>query len=162
MSITHRIRFFRRLAEALIGLVLVPLIMSGCGEDDGIGKRYPVSGTVTYRGQPVPKATVTFTPADAGSGRPATGTTDQDGYYSLSTASPGDGALPGKYAVTVSAVEIDLSKTKNAPGGMYRTDIIIKAPKKAMIPAKYGSTKASPLSAEVKEQRNTFDLALED
>jgi len=143
-------------------MVLVSASLMGCGEDDGIGKRYPASGTVTYRGQPVPKATVTFTPVDAGSGRPATGTTDQNGYYNTSTASPGDGALPGKYKVTISAVEIDLSKTKNAPGGMYRADIIVKAPKKTMIPAKYGSAKDTTLSAEVKEQRNTLDFPLED
>jgi len=135
---------------------------AGCGEDDGIGKRYPVSGTVTYKGQPVPKATVVFSPADAQTGRPATSTTDSDGVYQLTTASPGDGALPGKYAVTVSAIERDLSKTKNAAGGMYRADIILKAPKKLMVPAKYGERKSSTLTVEVKPERNTFDFPLED
>ena len=145
-----------------IGLGLLPVAAIGCGEDDGIGQRYPVSGTVTYQGQPVPRATITFTPVDAGGGRPATDDTDQSGYFQLSTASPRDGALPGKYLVTVSAVEIDLSKTKGAPGGMYRSDIILKAPKKRLVPAKYSSTKTSPLTAEVKPQSNTVDLALED
>jgi hypothetical protein len=152
----------KRCLVSILVTFLVPMIAIGCGEDDGIGRRYPVSGTIKYHGQPVPKATVTFTPADAGAGRPAAGGTDENGSYRLGTASSDDGALPGKYTVSISAVEIDLSKTKNVPGGMYRSDIILKAPKKSMVPAKYSSTKTSTLSAEVKPDRNTFDFALED
>ena len=160
--LTHQGSPKRGLVPILVGFGLAAMILIGCGEDDGIGRRYPVSGTIKYHGQPVPKATVTFTPADAGAGRPATGGTDEGGSYRLGTASSEDGALPGKYVVTVSAVELDLSKTKNVPGGMYRADIIVKAPKKSTVPAKYSSTKTSPLSAEVKAERNTFDFTLED
>jgi hypothetical protein len=152
----------RGLAPILVGFGLVSMTVIGCGEDDGIGRRYPVSGTIKYRGQPVPKATVTFTPVDVAAGRPATGGTDENGYYRLGTAATDDGALPGKYTVSISAVEVDLSKTKTAPGGMYRHDIIVKAPTKKMVPAKYSSTKTSPLAAEVQTERNTRDFELED
>ena len=48
-------------------------LSAGCG-DDGYGRRYPVSGTVTYKGQPLKQGTITFTPADADAGRPPAGT----------------------------------------------------------------------------------------
>ena len=45
-------------------------LVFGCG-DDGFGKRYPVSGNVTYKNEPVEKGSITFTPVNAG--RPASG-----------------------------------------------------------------------------------------
>src|SRR4051795_1119568 len=94
----------RCLVSMLIGLV--PIVAIGCGEDDGIGQRYPVSGKVTYKGEPVAKGTVGFVPMDSG-GRVANGDLQPDGSYTLTTHTPRDGALPGKYRVSVSAVEID-------------------------------------------------------
>ena len=47
------------------------LTLIGCGEDDGIGKRYPVKGIVTLQGEPVPKGTVNFMPEEAGGVAPS-------------------------------------------------------------------------------------------
>ena len=69
-------------------------IAAGCGEDDGIGTRYPVTGNVTYNGKPVESGMITFTPDNPDAGRVATGNI-RDGYYSLTTLAPDDGALPG-------------------------------------------------------------------
>src|SRR4051812_47562957 len=77
--------------------------VSGCGADDGIGQRYSVRGKVTYKGEPVTKGTVGFVPMDS-SGRAAIGEIQPDGSYTLTTLIPLDGALPGKYRVSVSAV----------------------------------------------------------
>src|SRR5262249_20719765 len=124
--------------------------------------RYRVSGKVTYRGEPVTKGSVTFTPMDQGSGRTATGELQSDGSYTLTTATPGDGALPGKYRVSISAVEIDRSVTKGKPGGMYRVDVLAKAPRKDLVPPKYGDPNTSTLAAEVKAEPNTFHFDLSD
>ena len=65
----------------------------------GSRKRYPVSGTVTYRDQPVKHGQIHFLPETVG-GRSATGVIE-DGWYSLTTMVPNDGAVPGKYQVTI-------------------------------------------------------------
>jgi hypothetical protein len=66
----------------------------------------PVKGRVTCNGKPVGEAAVTFSPAprfdgDKEPGKPATGFTEADGTYVLSTCKKLDGALIGKHRVTV-------------------------------------------------------------
>jgi len=48
---------------ALLGVGVVLLITSGCGPSDGI-PTYPVTGTVTFAGQPVEVGTIVFDPVD--------------------------------------------------------------------------------------------------
>jgi hypothetical protein len=67
----------------------------GCGQ----GKTVKVEGVVTLDGKPLPAATVTYVPV--GDGRAASGRTDQDGTFRLTTFRPDDGAVPGEYKVTV-------------------------------------------------------------
>ncbi len=72
----------------------------------GCGGRYPlapVSGTVTVDGNPLPDATVTFSPIDAGAEAPASfGRTDQAGKFNLTLVSDDSrGALVGKHKVVV-------------------------------------------------------------
>jgi hypothetical protein len=83
---------------ALLGVVLAP----GCGGPT----MAPVKGRVTCSGKPVAEAAVTFAPIgksdkDKEPGRAATGFTDAEGYYVLSTNKFHDGALIGKHRVTV-------------------------------------------------------------
>ena len=83
----------------LAGLTLWAVV--GCSGDD-LPRRYPVSGTVTYKGAAVEAGTITFTPTDPSKGRSAGGTIVK-GDYSLTSFSPDDGAVPGSYKVTVMA-----------------------------------------------------------
>jgi hypothetical protein len=78
------------------------------------------------------------------------------------TMTPGDGALPGKYLVTVAVTEVDTSATKNVVGGMHRADLIFKAPRKFLVPRKYSDPNRSNLKAEVKAETNRFDFELQD
>jgi len=70
------------------------LVLAGCGGSD-IKK---VSGTLTYKGQPVPDAYVTFTPDN---GRPSWGETDGQGRFTLHYDKTQDGAIAGKHKVSV-------------------------------------------------------------
>src|SRR5262249_9934025 len=71
------------------------LVGVGCGSDT-----VKVRGPVTLDGKPLPMGTaVTFVPVDKG--RSATGATQADGSFRLTTFKPEDGALPGEYKVTV-------------------------------------------------------------
>ncbi len=140
---------------AVVGLSVVV----GCGSDDEIGKRYPVSGTVKYKGEPVPKGLISFIPADP-EGRPASGNI-VDGSYTLSTLGNNDGALAGKYRITISAKDIDESALeKNQMGGAAKQDDVAKAFAKAkdLVPVKYSIIDTSGLEAEVPDGKYDFDL----
>jgi hypothetical protein len=155
-------RFRRTSAAAVIAATVAIASVVGCSEDDGIGARYHVGGLVKYKGEPVTRGTVTFVPDDKGAGRTATGDIQSNGSYTLTTATASDGALPGKYRVSISAVEIDGSVTEGKVGGMYRVDILAKAPRKVLVPLKYGDPYTSGLTAEVKPESNTRDFDLSD
>ncbi|MHC5537180.1 hypothetical protein ACYOEI_02965 [Singulisphaera rosea] len=148
-------------------LATIAVVISGC-YDDGLSKRYPVSGTVSYNGKPVEKGVITFI-SDGGDGRSATGTIE-GGSYSLTTLTPGDGAFPGKYKVTVDSRSPDMAaaeaagKAKGATSVMIPQDFVAKAYKKAKsaVPSKYNSVGKTDLTAEVKEGNNTFPFDLKD
>jgi hypothetical protein len=136
----------------------------GCGDDSGLAKRYPVSGKVTYKNAPVENGTISFAPSDTG-GRPASGQIVK-GTYSLTTLAPGDGAMPGKYKVTVISKEIDTAEMKEiAKGGQFHHDkAFAKANQnaKSLVPSKYSLAETSGLEKEVKASSNTIDIELVD
>jgi len=152
----------RRAFVSLAGMGLV--IVLGCSDESGLAKRYAVSGTVNYNGKPVEKGTITFTPNDP-AGRTASGDIS-NGSYSLTTATPGDGALPGAYKVTVVAREMDTTKLQEvAKGGQHHHDAdFAKAVKsaKVLVPAKYSLADTSGLTAEVKASSNSIPFDLKD
>jgi hypothetical protein len=154
--------FASRAVVSLAGAALVIII--GCSDNTGLAKRYAVSGTINYNGKPVEKGTVTFTPTQA-DGRTASGDI-ANGHYTLTTAEPGDGALPGSYKVTVTAKEMDTTELKAiAKGGQHHhDDAFAKAVKnaKALVPSKYSLADTSGLTAEVKTQPNTIPFELND
>lgn len=89
---------------ALLSVLVLVLGTVGCGGggEHGVAK---AGGTVTLDGNPVPDLVVSFTPQSTGSGNPgksATGRTDAQGKFTLSTYDMGDGAVVGKHLVTVS------------------------------------------------------------
>jgi hypothetical protein len=140
------------------------LLIPGCGDDSGLAKRYSVSGTVTYQGKNVEKGTITFKPDDP-AGRTASGDI-KDGSYSLTTATPGDGALPGKYKISIVAVDVDTTELKAiAKGGQFHHDKAFgKANKNAkqLVPPKFGAFETSGLTFEVKTGSNTYNADLKD
>jgi hypothetical protein len=160
----HR-RRASRLSFLFAGLTLV----AGCS-DDGFGRqRYSVQGTVTYKGENLARGQITFVP-EAQGGQAASGPIE-DGYYSLSTLTPGDGALPGKYKVTVVARDSDLEKVRFAvqkkgmpPGAALPQPLIAKANKeaKSMIPTRYNLPTTTDLTADVEPRSNTKDFELQD
>jgi hypothetical protein len=168
----YRARILKGSLALLVGPALICVL--GCS-DDGLGKRYPVSGTVTYQGKPVAKARINFVPKAAG-GHGAAGDVE-NGSFSLTTLSPGDGALPGEYKVSIDAREVDDQKLKAetdkvlAKKNKGEMKVMMPIPElqakavkeaKSSIPTKYQSAEASKLDATVKEQSNSFEFKLTD
>lgn len=118
--------------------MLPALMVAGCS-GGGTPETAPVSGKVIFEGEPVTNATVTFTPE---AGRPATGSIDGEGRFSLSTFRPNDGAVPGRHRVTFgSTAEVPMPGTPEAKGakadkppfpkryaGLSTTDLEIDVP----------------------------------
>jgi hypothetical protein len=91
-----------RPCACLLALVLGLVLLPGCGGP----AMAPVKGRVTCKGSPVKEAALTFSPVprsadDKEPGKPATGFTDANGHYELSTFRELDGALVGKHRVLV-------------------------------------------------------------
>jgi hypothetical protein len=76
-----------------------------------------VTGHVTCNGKPVGAAMIAFNPVsqsndDRNPGKPATGFTELDGNYSLSTFKNYDGALIGKHRVTITLDDTNPARCK--------------------------------------------------
>ena len=147
---------FAQRAAFSIAFVVV-LAAAGCSRSSGLA---PVTGKVTYKGQPVPGATIVFMGDE--NTRPATAVSGADGSYSLMTLDA-KGAMPGSYSVVVTKTDAppageppsmeDAAKLANRPP---------PAPKE-LLPAKYADATKSPLKFEVKAgQSNKLDLPLAD
>jgi hypothetical protein len=142
--------------------------IASCGTDDGLGRRYPVSGTVTYNAAPLVKGMISFVPDDP-KGVGATGAIE-NGSYSMSTAGDRDGVRAGKYKVTITAHEDSYAKAKadfqkvsgKADPGLIPKEFVSKAAAEAknLIPAGYGDVRTTNLTAEVQERSTSIVFKL--
>ncbi len=152
--------------------MLVPalFVLASCGTEDGLGKRYPVSGTVKYNGNPLEKGEISFVSEDMSKNFGATGTII-NGSYTLSMGGNSDGAQVGKYKVTISAKEdysekaqADFKKETGSVSPKLLPNFVAKAAAgaKSLIPAGYGDARTTTLKAEVEAKSNTLDFNLSD
>ncbi len=151
----HCLKFFPLLCLCLV-------LTAGC--NTGKLKTESVTGIVTYDGQPLADALVSFSPKQAGMGQPSYGRTNDKGEYILQTShgNPNAGTTPGEYYVTVTksvassgpaTLELPMGSAPIAPSGP------VEQPKSA-IPEVYGKADTSPLSATVVKGKNKIDFTL--
>jgi hypothetical protein len=140
---------FRVLTVAFI------VLLGGCGNNER--NLQPVSGTIRYKGQPLPNASVAFVPDENGV-RGATATTDHEGRYRLTSFEINDGARVGTYRVAIRAVDRS-DETPDNP----RLDQLNPKPRKVLTPVRYAAIDTSGLTAEVAHgKKNVFDFDLTD
>lgn len=150
---------------SLVTLCMAAMTVAGCSGEGTKGrpKVSPVSGTVKYNGNPVVGASISF--AAEGSPRFATGTTDAQGKYSLTTFDTNDGAVVGKHTVTITQTGSGAGVKK--PEQMTPSDMIALGPQanvsQSQLPAKYADPKTSDLTRTVVEgETNEFNFDLTD
>jgi hypothetical protein len=80
--------------------VLIVCILAGCNRSKP--ELIPVRGNVLFQGKPIPRAEIVLHPQFEGPGWMPVATVAEDGSFAVSTKQDGDGALPGKYKVTLS------------------------------------------------------------
>ncbi len=148
MSVSVRVSVVRMCCLAAVSMLLLGC---GSGTSEKLDKTYPVSGVVKYKGQPVAGATVVFNFSGA-KPHTAMGQTDAEGRYKLGTYQPGDGAVEGPQAVTITKEEVVEADPK--------TGIVPKP--KHLLPVKYTDVGTSPLTATVNAGKNeNVDFNLE-
>jgi hypothetical protein len=144
-----------QIPSRLLIVLLVTALTTGCG---GASKTSAVSGRVTYKGKPVPNANVSFTPVE-GDTRAAEGLTDSDGRFTLRTFETNDGALPGKYRISVIARGPNRPPKPGETGSGMPGEMM---PGDPTIPLKYFAPDTSGLTREVTRGSNRVDLELKD
>jgi len=92
----------RRPLIAFVAMALLAGLIAGCGEK-GL-TRYRVSGSVTYKGKPVPVGTIQFAPdASKGNTGPSAFAGIRDGRYD--SDADGRGTIGGPHIVSVDAFD---------------------------------------------------------
>jgi hypothetical protein len=141
-------------ATTLLVFVAMLAALSGCGS--GRPKPYPTTGRITYQGKPVSEGTIVFHPAH---GRPAVGVIAADGSYRLTTFEQGDGALPGRYAVTIESRRTSAARPKTLEEELSGVGAAQGLPTVIwLVPEKYANQETTPLTAEVHPGPNTIDF----
>lgn len=139
--------------------LLVAVAAAGCGRSGP--QTIPISGRVTYKGQPLTQGEVRYVPDDPGA-RQARGTLDSSGKFRLTTFALNDGAMPGGYRIAI----ISLEPHAGEPG---RDESQAAAPpraipaRKSRIPQRYASADTSGLTDKVDDNHPGYrEYALVD
>ena len=152
----------------IVLLIGAPLFL-GCGGGAKGPKTAKATGVVTYKGQPVVGASVTFSAPKAP--RTGVGVTDGKGEFTIGTFGANDGAILGDHVVTVT-----LTKRQGSTENMKSEDYLKKmsggagggsmpaipgSDAKNELPEKYATAAGSPLKAKVESgAKNEFKFDL--
>ncbi len=130
-------------------LFVFTVLVAGCGQSGP--KLYPVTGTVSYQGKPLPLGTVMFVPKEGPPSKPAT--IDANGRYELEVV-----AGPSAVAVTAMPPRPGGRIDPTVEGGIDYSGV---PPVKSLIPQKYNRYHRSGLKVTVKpDGLNTIDINL--
>jgi len=166
-------------ARVVAAVCAICFLAAGCGRyrdqwTEQRPKTVPVTGEVLYKGAPLADAVVTFTNREAG--RSATGTTDRNGRFRLTTFEKNDGAVPGKQEVSIrkgvpeipgtnltGMTKEELQAALNKMSEAELRALPLKSQLRWEIPERYGSPETSGLTAEVVDGgENHFRFELRD
>lgn len=153
-----------RLAK-ILSQFLLPVVCAGCtGTPADTPTVVPATGIVLYNGTPLPGATVTFL---LDKSPIATGITDSDGRFSMTTGSQ-PGATVGNAKISISSDSVDHAKLYSMPpqemANLAAGGNTVTAPVKDGIPSRYNSPDTSGLIATVSPDgtKNVFEFRLVD
>ena len=136
----------RFLIRAVVVLSAAVSLMSGCGRDPL--NRQAVSGTVTFKGQPLEHGKIEFSPLDGQT--TLMGAEIANGLYSIPAK---QGLTPAKYKVMINAPQGANLNPTGPPGSD------LGPPPTELIPERFNAK--SELRAEVKKgEPNVFDFTL--
>ena len=119
---------------------------------------YVVEGTVTFRGEPLTNAAVSFIPVNPDHGTFfANGMTDENGRFMLTAAQfgvPDRGTTAGDYLVTI-------TRKRDEPSRFEQSSLGPVPVFESLIPERYSMQDTSGIQVTVERKRNTFTFDLE-
>jgi hypothetical protein len=132
----NRRGFLRAPHRYVLIVALLPAFVADSGCSEPRAPVFPVSGKVTYKGQPPVGATVVLHPVNSeGTNDVApTGAVKDDGTFAITSYEPGDGAPQGEYVATIEWYKYDADLGGAGPN---------------VIPQKYVAAKSSPIKVNV-------------
>jgi len=142
-------------------LVTLPALfaLAGCGPGSDYPDMARVTGTVTYKGKPVPNMMVNFMPTE---GRPSWGKTDAAGKFEMVYDSDYKGAKIGhhKVYITPPATTIDGGTSKESKKAIAAAANL--TPEEMLdIRSKYGAEEVTKYQVDVKKDPEVLDIKLE-
>lgn len=139
------------LYRLLLAVMMVYIVVVAAGCSDGRPKLYTPAGVIRLDGKALVGASVTLFPKAGG--RTASGVTDVNGSFTLSTYAPNDGIAAGTYVAVVTKEDsenfsvtqpVEDNTSPGLMGAMPRN-----TPSRGTLPKKYGSSQTSDLGVEV-------------
>jgi len=156
---------FRTILRGRFAVVVVVVSVCGCGN-----RMSPIKGTVTIDGKSVGAGTTVMFSAE-GETRPATGVTDENGSFVLSTNQTADGVMHGEYKVVIINRDNYVETPRNgAPSGrdgsafdahrIAMDEMRNQPPKPGALPLIYSNPATTPLRFRAPEDGSeaVFDL----
>ena len=142
-------------ARVVLAVGLLEDLALGCGRSrlDTI----PVSGKVTYKGNPLPWGGVTFMPKNRTECRPAMADIKSDGSYEVATLEYDLGLMAGEYTISVYAPKTPLFEPNEA---QKAAAALVTLP----TPKRYANPETSGLTVIISpdDGPRTFDIDLTD
>jgi hypothetical protein len=133
---------------AVLSACIVLVICAGCGQRDYKGpQRFPLSGEVTYDGEPIDFGSISFLPA--GGEQRVSGGLIENGKYSVPEA---QGANAGKHRVEIHWLKRTGKQKRDPDSGEMFDD------RKEALPPRFHVD--SELTAEVSAKQTTFTFDL--
>jgi hypothetical protein len=162
---TAQFRLLNRVVRVCVIGAVAGALPAGCSKEPDRPEVVPVSGTVTYKDQPVEGAVVAF--RGDGQSKSATGITDANGRFQLTSYEEGDGAPAGQHVITVTKVATQAPDTSDtsmeAAAERLANPTPEVKPEAPPIPAKYADPDRSGLQETVQSgQPNDFKIELTD
>ena len=156
-SLNHHFNKMKRFSTIFLLSLSLLFVVTIIGCSDGRLKTEPVRGVVTFDGEPLADATVSFHPKESGAGAAGFARTNEKGEYLLQTiqGNPDAGTLPGEYSVTI-------AKYIGVPTGKKLTndygEVTDELNNVSVVPEIYVDPKKTPFSATVVKGKNQFDF----
>ncbi|QDT93183.1 carboxypeptidase-like regulatory domain-containing protein [Gimesia algae] len=136
--------------------------LQGCGgTEEKLPQRTAVSGIVTFDGEPVEGASITFRPVEE-SGQTANGRTNDEGQFQMGTFEGTDGVVAGDYIVMISKIKSkSIAKVLPEDDPNYDPDPQPEPPPENLLPEKYSQAETSGLTVTVLKGEEITDLKYE-
>lgn len=145
----------------LPAILVLTMVIAGCSDGStASGPRpVPAAGMLTYNATAVPDATISLIPNDP-SQPGAVARSDSTGAFKLTTGDRGEGAMPGDYKVSVTAIVYEGGENPGSvEEGNYNPNAKPATPK-YIVPQKFSNPETSGLTLTIPPE-GTTDIKLD-